>query len=269
MFGDDLLFQRLWCATLVSLIIVMAVFAAAPWLDLWVSALFYDPERGFWRAQSTVHVMTGVVLRRGFELTTLMALLILLAALLLRLRLKTGWRVWAFVVGTVGLGPLLIVNGIFKAYSGRARPADVAAFGGDKAFTPPFQIAQECGGNCAFTSGEGALAAAICFCGLALIWHRLGQYGRQIASAAAAALLGLAAGLRIALGRHFLSDTLISVLLSALIALALYRLLRISAARPLLTGAALRADLAAIGGRLADDGAAAAAGVRRLFQGRS
>ncbi|MBN2906905.1 MAG: phosphatase PAP2 family protein [Rhodobacteraceae bacterium] len=245
---DDRLYTRLTIALLSAMILVMAVSAAVPRLDIWVSAQFFEDGRGFPAAQSPTYEWLGNVLRWVFEATAAVAFVLMVVAALRGVRWQTGWRVWAFLFLTTAIGPGLIVNALFKAHFGRARPATILEFGGDKTFTPPFQIAGECARNCSFSSGEGALVAAVVIPVLVLAWPRLGGVARWAAGAAGVGLIIVTAGLRVIKGRHFLSDTLISILLSALVALLLYRLLRVGPERHRLTGAALRADLGWLGG---------------------
>jgi lipid A 4'-phosphatase len=126
------------------------------------------------------------------------------------------------------LGPILLVDGLLKRFWGRARPANVEAFGGAHRFTPPWPPAQECLGNCSFVSGEGAAATA-----LALSLAVLAPAVRRTAPAwlyrtyvgLAIILPGTALALRVMLGRHFLSDTVFAMLFVSGIALILARLL--------------------------------------------
>ena len=53
-------------------------------------------------------------------------------------------------------GPGLVVNGVLKAFWGRARPSQILEFGGAAQFTPPVQIADQCARNCSFVSGEAS-----------------------------------------------------------------------------------------------------------------
>ena len=140
---------------------------------------------------------------------------------------------------------MLLVNGVLKTHSGRARPADVAAFGGEAAFTPPLRMADECARNCAFVSGEGAGAVA-----LAIGVGALAPPSRGL-RAGLAAMAALVCALRVATGRHFLSDVVFAALLVGMLGLALHRLMRIERARGTLTREALAHDLRLLRERLA------------------
>ena len=52
----------------------------------------------------------------------------------------------------------MIANMYFKDTWGRARPAYVNEFGGDKIYTPAFQKSDQCEKNCSWISGEASAA---------------------------------------------------------------------------------------------------------------
>lgn len=61
------------------------------------------------------------------------------------------WMMIALIIG-----PGLIVNYIGKEYFGRARPHEIKEFGGNKIFSRPFIITDQCETNCSFPSGHAA-----------------------------------------------------------------------------------------------------------------
>ncbi len=111
----------------------------------------------------------------------------------------------------------MVVNGVMKEFSGRARPRDVTEFGGSKNFTPAFAVANECGSNCSFVSGHAS--AGFYFVSLALIFE--GRRRRVIfwSSVAAGGVIGL---VRIMQGGHFLSDVVFSFVFVYLASLLLH-----------------------------------------------
>jgi lipid A 4'-phosphatase len=137
------------------------------------------------------------------------------------------------------------VNGILKEHWGRARPEQV--FGGEAEFTAPLVIADECARNCSFVSGEAAAAAALAIVVGALSWPTLGPRGRRRAVALLGSVASAAGLMRVATGRHFLSDVVFAALVTAFVALALWTLMRVAPARDALSLPALRSDLRAIG----------------------
>ena len=147
-----------------------------------------------------------------------------LGAFILQLFRRQSLWAWGFSLAVILIGPLALVNGLFKTHWGRARPADIMAFGGDKTFTPAWFYADQCDFNCSFTSGEGgAIATTALLIGF-LAWPKLQKNGRRALGLLLSALVVLTAGLRVAVGQHFLSDTLLSILLCTLVAVLLYPL---------------------------------------------
>jgi lipid A 4'-phosphatase len=104
---------------------------------------------------------------------------------------------------TLLVGPGLIVEALLKPNWGRARPKDIAAFGGTAAYTPPWQPASECGHNCSFVSGHAAVAFWVTAYAAFLPprWRAAGLF--------AGVLFGLAVGMvRVMQGAHFFSDVI-------------------------------------------------------------
>lgn len=213
----------------VAFILSIALFCLAPEIDLRVAALFFRPGDGFFLADNA-----GLaVFRRASEYASFAFLAFALtnsAAGLIRGAdvLGVPTRLWVMVLALYLVGPGLVVNGLFKTFSGRARPADVSAFGGSEVFTPAWVFTDHCRTNCSFVSGEGALAAASVISGILVLGalrHRMGE-GLYRYGVAVLIILGfLTEAQRMMTGRHFLSDTVFAVLIVAAIALALHRLL--------------------------------------------
>lgn len=239
---QDHLFSLLLILALGAGLGVMLVFSAAPELDLSLSKLFLGPEGTFPPSDGAAAVLNRSI--KG-TLETL-AFVIVVSTLLVFLVVRTpesGARNWVYLAGNLVLAPGLLVNGVFKAHFGRARPAHIMDFGGTAHFTPVAEISDQCLKNCSFTSGEAALVASLVFAILPLIWLNLSQRGQWVAVCASAALIAFASGLRVYLGRHFTSDVLMSIVFSALIALALYALLHIGKTRKYFVLPLLQTDL--------------------------
>ena len=125
-----------------------------------------------------------------------------------------GRRVlYLFIVLALGAG--LIVNVLLKDNFGRARPRDIAEFGGTKLFTPAFVVSRECDKNCSFSSGEGA--GGFFTLALALALNR-----RRATLAAAFAIGCVVSYWRVASGAHFLSDAVVSFFVMLIVADVLY-----------------------------------------------
>jgi lipid A 4'-phosphatase len=186
---------------LVSFLVVCGGLVLFPGIDLWAAGLFYDPVGHFWLADwPPFHILhaaspylVGAAVLAG-------CILLLLAA---RGRRACG-RAGMFLLLSLAVGPGLVVNTVFKDHWGRARPAQVAPFGGEKRFTPAFVPSDQCVTNCSFPAGDPAVGFFLVSAGFLLgapLWRR-----RAVAGALA---LGGAIGIaRMAQGAHFLSDVI-------------------------------------------------------------
>jgi lipid A 4'-phosphatase len=206
-----------------------ALFLLWPEIDLAVSRPFYVPGQGFPLAEAAWAEALRWLIWRMSEGVVALSLLLLGLAAIRRSLGSLGAREGGFILLLYGLGPGLLVNGILKSYWGRARPASVTEFGGTLDFTPPLLIADECTRNCSFVSGEGAAAVALCISLIVILSRfrdRLSPFLFR-ALVSVAVFIALAGSLlRIAAGRHFLSDTLFAAVLVLAIAAALAPLLR-------------------------------------------
>ncbi|MBF9035053.1 phosphatase PAP2 family protein [Rhodobacterales bacterium HKCCE2091] len=239
---------RLWLAALL-------LFAIAPGIDLWVSGLFHSEARGVFPADHSA--LLGIVRELIWDLANLLALTALVFGChaLFSARTALPGKVWTFSLLLVVSAPMLLVNGILKRFWGRARPAEITEFGGSLPFTPPWQIAGNCADNCSFVSGEAsAVTVAAILIGL-FLWNEVSNRRRLVAILSVLVVVG--AGLRVAKGRHFLSDALWSVLLTVTIAWILWQWLRMSEVLPRITLAAFRTDARALW-----------SGLTRRFRGR-
>lgn len=218
---------RLQDQTLARLLAVTAavhvIFAVWPSVDITVSRYFLLADGSFWLSHSVFAEDIRMPIWLASVALAVFSGVMLCVSLLRGALAKTSWRLWAFIATTYLLGPGLLVNVILKQNWGRARPVTIVDFGGDKLFTPPFEIADQCAGNCSFVSGEAASAAvmaivlAICFGGAAAKQWRL------VAYVGFGAVFILASGLRVATGRHFLSDVIFAGMFMLIIARLAYR----------------------------------------------
>ena len=179
-----------------------AILYRFPSIDLFFAELFHDPGAGFPAARDP-DLRT---LRRAFTWVGYAAFAALVASIAARHlwgRYVFGLtrRSICFIVVFSVMGPGLIVNHVFKDHWDRARPREIAEFGGDKAFTPPLVVADQCERNCSFVSGEASYGFA--FAALAFLvapgWRRRVFW-------AAVGFGSAVGGLRMAMGAHFLSD---------------------------------------------------------------
>jgi len=212
------IYHRLLIWILALTLYVSVMFTAFPGLDIYVSSLFY--RNGFWLHDVPVLKALRMALIYGMYAFAVFVL----AVFLVRLFHRQPLRAWGFSVAVILVAPLGLVNGLFKTYWGRARPSEIMFFGGEKTFTPAWVYSDQCDFNCSFTSGEGAAIATTALLIAFLAWRKLHKNGRRWLGAGLSALVVLTAGLRVAVGQHFLSDTLLSILLCSLVAALLYPL---------------------------------------------
>ncbi|NTF86671.1 phosphatase PAP2 family protein [Agrobacterium rhizogenes] len=122
-------------------------------------------------------------------------------------------------LGSLLLGPVLIVNLWLKAFSGRPRPRQTDFFGGTLDFVHAGSFAGKCVSNCSFISGEAA-AAGWLFCLIFII----PQPARTALAPPIAVVSILIPALRVAFGSHYLSDAVLGWLSSLVIFTALMAL---------------------------------------------
>jgi lipid A 4'-phosphatase len=191
-------------------VFALILFFLFPQIDLGISGLFYDPERGFVLAgwppitllyQGVPWIAWGTL---AFATTGAFRLL-LLGRPLWRLNRKA----LVFLLASMAAGPGLLANTLLKDHWGRARPVQIEAFGGAHRFTPAPLPATECERNCAFVSGHAALGFSLVAFAFLLPPGRSRRCG-IVAALGFGALVGLG---RIAQGAHFLSDVLYAGLL--------------------------------------------------------
>ena len=231
-------FQRILIAYLLAVVLIQASFAAFPGIDLAVSGLFANEDRGFGWVRGIAPEVNLVVRRIGEAVAFLLIAGFVFGWLTGKLR-RDDLRLLAYPALCVAVACGGIVNLLLKAHVGRARPDILAEFGGTAQFSPPWQVVDQCARNCSFTSGEVAMAASLAIPAVVIFWPHLARdRGRLLIILAAIGYIAVTALLRIGLGRHFLSDTIFSTLFAAGVALVLYPVLRIEQARrhlPVLT----------------------------------
>jgi lipid A 4'-phosphatase len=207
---------------LASFLLFSLIVSAFPAIDINVSRLFYDggfPRDRWW--QSFLHDSLNCFL--GLSLGLVVAVYAFNRLCQRRIGNVDGRRV-AYLFLVLGLGAGLIVNVGLKDNFGRARPRDVAEFGGPKLFTPAFVVSRECHTNCSFSSGDAAGG----FFSLALVFALARR--QRAALVAALAVGGIESLARISSGAHFFSDTGVSFFVMLIVADVLYFYLLLSPA---------------------------------------
>lgn len=231
-------------ALVVGFAVTHVLFATWPGIDLRVAALFYDAGAGVFPLEKVAFL--EAVRNLFWNLTIVFALGLLVAwglSLALGPRVHVPHTIWLFGWSFFVLGPGILVNGVLKAHFGRARPAHLAEFGGDKLFTPPFQITDQCASNCSFVSGEGAAAVTVALVLAIMFWRWVRPDRHRLFVGLLVALVVMFAGMRIVKGRHFLSDVLLGGWMMALLALGLVWALGLHRDLPRFTPRAVAADI--------------------------
>lgn len=190
------------------------LFVAFPGIDLAVSRVFFDGsfQASAYPVVRMLHDGLGYVLALTL---TLLVLLCVFNAATRRRHLDVDARVLAYLLLVLAIGAGIIVNFALKDQFGRARPRDVAEFGGLRAFTPAFVMTDQCTTNCSFSSGEGAGA----FFAIALA-RVLSRRRRMLVAAVGVGIVVSLA--RVAAGAHFLSDIVTSFFVMLLVSEILY-----------------------------------------------
>jgi lipid A 4'-phosphatase len=199
---------------LASFVLFSVIVAVFPAIDIGISRLFFQggfPRNQWW--QALLHDSLNWFL--GLSLGSAVAMYAVNRFFGKKFCNVDGKRVvYLFLVLIIGAG--LIVNVALKDNFGRARPRDVAEFGGPKVFTPAFVISHECRTNCSFSSGDAAGG----FFSLAMVFALARR--RRAALAAGLAIGVVESMARISSGAHFFSDTGVSFFVMLITADVLY-----------------------------------------------
>ncbi len=198
------------------------LFLLLPERDLWASAWFYRPGWGFVLSPMLEPVHRAVPLLAQLIVGALVAGLLIASLVGAAWPLRKGL---IYLLLVAALGPGLLVNTLFKDHWGRARPAQVEPFGGDKAFAPAWVPGRQCASNCAFPCGDASVGFFLLAPGFLLARQRRAWFATGII---AGGLLGL---VRLAQGGHFLSDVIFAFYLVYFSAWLLHRWLYAGATR--------------------------------------
>ena len=127
---------------------------------------------------------------------------------------------WLFLAICLAVGPGLIANIVLKDHWGRARPAQIVQYGGEKMFSPPLIPTDQCQKNCSFVSGEASSIFMIFYAAALILPHRfallivIGTLGGMTVG-----------GIRISQGAHFPSDIVFAGLFMAIAAAIVHELM--------------------------------------------
>jgi membrane-associated PAP2 superfamily phosphatase len=193
-------------------VVLVSVFA--PDLDIELANRLFDPVANQFPAAS--HLTLAWLRGQGYVIVAALFGCIFCALVMKLLApqrpLLLPGRAIIFLALTMAIGPGLMVNAILKPHSGRPRPVEIRQFGGKQSYVPWWNFEGGCHNNCSFVSGETSTAAWL-FAPAVLVpapW-------RAVAIAGAALLTVSVGALRMAYGRHFLSDVVFAALLMCLV----------------------------------------------------
>lgn len=201
-----------------TMIVISFVFVMVPAIDLAVSGWFADGSVFSLANQPFLKALRQVGLKGPFLAIALMMLLLGLRVFPSIRHLICAPRRALFVILSFAAGQIIVE--VVKPLIGRARPRNIVEFGGHAGFTPLWQLSSECSSNCSLPSGEAAAAAA----GLSLLIFVPPKH-RQSAAILVTPVLALVAFNRVLFGAHFLSDVMVSWLLTMLAMAWLWKLL--------------------------------------------
>jgi len=209
-FRRNFLIAGLGAGVLAGLILV-----SFPEIDLWFSASMRricsaSSHAGWCRDRYVLAVRSFFIFL--FWLACLASMVALAIAAARKCAVLGACRLrWMIVMATLVIGPGVVANLVFKDNWGRARPRDVAEFGGERHFSPALAPVSECERNCSFISGEASSMYAVAFAG-AMVWPQV-----RLMLLVGGIGAGLAAGLvRVSQGAHFLSDIVFAGVFMAL-----------------------------------------------------
>jgi lipid A 4'-phosphatase len=200
----------------ISFLVLSVLFVLFPQIDITVSAPFYNGENFY---------LKGSLYERFFYNSVKVALILFTLvsfAIYIYNRVKKknifgmNSKSIIYIVLVLSIAPGLIVNATLKDHWGRARPAQIVQFGGDKEFTPAFIPSNQNGHS--FSSGH--TAAAFSFVGFALLVTRRRKFWLSLAI-----VYGILVSIaRLIAGGHFFSDIITSFFIVWVITHLLYKL---------------------------------------------
>jgi len=195
-------------------------FILFPKFDIFFSKLFFFEEKFISDKYIFIRSLRSF-LKDLMIVISIVSLLLIIVNIFFKMKKKTFLKprtkliLIGFLVGPV-IGCGLIANFYFKDNWGRARPINIQEFGGEKIYTQPFIISDQCERNCSWISGEASAAFSFIT-------------GTIILKSPIFFLLNIIFGIivsfcRIAMGGHFLSDNIFAMIFMIYLAI-LYKYL--------------------------------------------
>lgn len=228
---------------LVVLFVAMSLlFANIPAIDLAVSRIFYVNGQGFPLSRNETLQQLRII---GSDVPVGLGAVVITALILKvvfpRRPCVLPARFTLYFASLYLLGPILLVNGVFKSLWGRPRPLKIEAFGGHFPFVEAWSFGDQVFTHRSFISGEAA--AITCLLPLALFVPR--PWRGPLATMIGLAIIAVSVN-RLAFGAHFLSDIALSIMLTITLAVALRQIMFVSHAETF-SDERIEARLSAIG----------------------
>ena len=182
------------------------IFIVFPILDIHISRYFFVDNKFLSEKYTFIKVLRSN-LKNIMIVIPILSLIILLLIVFMKknhnfnniYNLRFKLALLGFIIGPI-LGCGLIANLYFKDTWGRARPAYIVEFGGEKKYSKPFIKSDQCYKNCSWISGETSGAFSLMFGSLLLRNHIFLLFNY---------ILGLLVFFcRVSMGGHFFSDNI-------------------------------------------------------------
>ena len=207
--------------TLTLMLLLSIIFFLFPNIDITISGLFFGSDGKFLANEQNWFIF--FIRKMLLPLLVLLVFFIPIAAGVKQYFyderiLNKPLRDWAYIFSCLIIGTGVVVNFIFKSFWGRARPNDTLVFGGDQPFTIPWLNVDHCETNCSFVSGD------VSFFTLSLAFLLI--FNKPTWNIFAYSVIILISLLRIMEGDHFLSDTIMSYIITLLVIRGLYDLIK-------------------------------------------
>ena len=204
------------------MLLLSIIFFLFPSIDITVSGLFFGQDGSFLASEDDwlIYFIRKMIL----PLLVLLVFFVPISAAIKQYIyderiLNRPLRDWIFLLSCLIFGTGVIVNSIFKSFWGRARPNDTLVFGGEQPFTIPWLNVDYCEANCSFVSGD------VSFFTLTLAVLLI--FNKQTWNIFAYGGIALISLLRIMEGDHFLSDTIMSYIITYAVIRILYDLFQL------------------------------------------
>lgn len=217
---NDFLDKKPVLITFILAVLLSLFFYLFPQTDIDFTRLFFVNGVGFPMVNSCIgHFFHVTLVRIMIFFLIGLAVIYIIGEIRRKPLLTLNRRRVLFIILSISISAGLVTNVLFKNNWHRARPRDVTEFGGAKQFTPACVISDQCRRNCSFVSGEASFAFS--FVCLALLARRRRKRWMCTAIIFACAV----SFMRVMMGAHFLSDSVLAGIYTILVILTVERLL--------------------------------------------